>query len=115
MINRHDNLGDPSTLETKRIDPTKPPKNTHASNPFLVKLQMDMMARAHALIYDEERTFTVQILRENCSLSDWNQLDDAMLRYGLRGGLKMYAWAKRKSDWEFSIATDRLPEQNQPW
>lgn len=102
-----------------------PPPNTHASLPFLVKMQMSTIygrgygdpsiPRCFLLFYDELRTISVNSLREECDPELWVKLDSTLARLGSLDGVKLFVWARRTGEWELSITLDPLPVQNLPW
>lgn len=99
-----------------------PPPNTHASSPFLVKMQMGTICykgmtrfRCFLGFYDELRTITVNSLREECDPELWEKLDSTLARLGSLDGVKLFVWARRTGEWELSVTLDPLPVQNFPW
>lgn len=91
--------------------------NPYGSQPFLLKLQLPISSpEAIMLIYDQTRAIQLNIFRANTPLDVWSKIEDVCQAEGALKGLKLYVWARRKSDMEFSIAIDRLPDQQTiPW
>jgi hypothetical protein len=98
-----------------RDDTKTCPPNAHGSEPFIIKLQIDVQGRSHILIYDQKRTIEFQLFRSNYPPDIWMALDQTLMAHGLLGGVKLFIWARRKSNWELSLALDRLPESTIPW
>jgi hypothetical protein len=90
-----------------------PPPNKHGSQPFIVKLQMNIMGRGAILVYDRERSISFQVVKSQTPSETWKPLDDAIA--GTSSGVKLFAWAKRKSQWEVFIAVNQFPEQRLTW
>lgn len=113
LINRRTPLG-----RTEGTGPTgkEPPHNTHGMQPFLVKVQCntgDILA-GDILIYDRRRTFDAIFARAD-GAEVFDQVVQKILREGGIAKPKLYFWARRTGEWELSLATNRLPDQNVKW
>jgi hypothetical protein len=104
-----------SPMDTIRHSTGTPPPNAHGSQPFIIKLQVDVASRSTLLVYDQMRSLQFQVFRHDCPPALWEALDQTLMAHGLLGGLKLFVWARRKSNWELSLALDRLPELTFPW
>lgn len=91
--------------------------NPYGSQPFLLKIQLAISApEGSMLIYDQTRAIQLNIFQSNAPPDVWNKIEGVCQAEGALKGLKLYVWARRKSDAEFSIAIDRLPDQQTiPW
>ena len=92
-----------------------PPPNNHGSNVFLIKMQMEMQHRSSIMIYDQSRAFQIDLHKARIAPDIWNIFDRLMLEKGISSGLKIFLWAKRKSEWELSVAIDPTPNQTVGW
>jgi len=104
-----------NALEAHDPTATGPPANTHASAPFIAKIQLDNRTRATLMIYDQYRTFEAWTFLHTCGKDFWERLEGIIRRRGTLGGVKLFVWLKRKGDWEFSIALDEFPDQAIAW
>lgn len=110
----------PNSLKAKNFSrdaAAGPPSNPYGSKPFLIKVQLPLGAGAPSiLIYDQSREIQFPLLPSDCQPEVWSKLESTCRTQGVRGGIKIYVWARRKSDLELSVAIDRLPKQEKiPW
>jgi len=99
-----------------RNDSSVPP-NVHDSKVFLIKLQLALLpAVGHVMIYDRQRTFGQVFF---IGATDPQLLQDLTSEMkgprGGYGGIKMYRFAKRISDWELSLCLDKEPQSEIKW
>lgn len=88
------------------------PPNEHGSQPFPLKIQRPIGDTAESLlIYDQRRSIQLNLFADDCARGVWARLENVCKTKGVMEGLKVYVWARRKSDLELSIAPDRLPNQ----
>ena len=103
--------------QTYAPDTSKPSLNVWGNKLFLVKIQigLDVMPPSNMLLYDRKRSFKVFMVPQD----DTARFSAFFLEMtGPRGGhegLKMYRWARRTGDWEFSICLDRAPSADTKW
>lgn len=97
------------------IDTGAMPPNTHASRPFIVKMQADLHSRTHLMIYDSTKGFQIEIEEDEVDPALWRRILGAFAEVGGDRGAKIFMYVRRKEDWELSIAIDRIPEQNNTW
>ncbi|OCH86730.1 hypothetical protein OBBRIDRAFT_796890 [Obba rivulosa] len=102
----------------RKPDNSTPPPNIHGQNIFLMKLQIGYGPAAggpQAMIYDRQRSFEAYFM-EATSPQVFQELKDEMRGPRAKyGGVKMYRWAKRVSDWELSVCLDREPQTEIKW
>lgn len=91
------------------------PPNPHGSQPFILKVQTSLSSLPAMLIYDEERALESHVFSSLSPPDAWNKVHSTIRAKGVRGGIKLYFWARRHGDNEVAVAVDRLPEQNFPW
>nr|GAT49634.1 predicted protein [Mycena chlorophos] len=108
-------------------EPTEPPENTHGASPFIIKVQLSSPnAQGHAhqlfndqttrtmpeassmLIYDQRRTFEVNVWAQNDPVS-FKAVADVVRNKGDRG-IKTFCWAVRSGEWTMDICLDDLPD-----
>ncbi|KAI0752537.1 hypothetical protein C8Q80DRAFT_1267075 [Daedaleopsis nitida] len=100
-----------------KIDPSAPPPDIWGTRLFLVKIQVALttVRRSEFLLYDRKRSFKVFAYQAD-QRGAFGELDEEMVGpRGGYGGAKMYRWAKRTGDWEFSICVDREPQTDMRW
>lgn len=98
-------------------DSSEPPPNVWGDKLFLVKFQVGLgeMPPSNMMLYDRKRSFQVFMLPQ-----DNTELFSAFFREmtgprGGHGGLKMYRWARRTGNWQFSVCLDREPLTDTKW
>ncbi|TFY69765.1 hypothetical protein EVJ58_g251 [Rhodofomes roseus] len=112
-LNRHSSRATNAMNTPRQLDSSVLQPNPHGSRLFLVKLQASLGGTPSSImVYDRQRSIDVYI-------HDPEVFDD-MLREmrgprGGYGGVKMYRWAKRISDWELSICMDKEPQTEIKW
>ncbi|TBU39347.1 hypothetical protein BD309DRAFT_1083464 [Dichomitus squalens] len=123
FINRHTSTslgfeGSATQRSIRKLDGSNPPPNTYDDKPFLVKFQVALVLAglpAHMMMYDRKRTFQAFFYLEDDA---WVYADFVREMEGPRGGyggIKMYRWAKRVSEWELSVCLDREPGTDTKW
>ncbi|EMD36741.1 hypothetical protein CERSUDRAFT_50971 [Gelatoporia subvermispora B] len=115
-VNRF-NLHQAATDRIRKPDNSTPPPNLHGEKVFLVKLQLGVggPAGSNLMIYDRQRSCEVYFMRETdprLFLEFKAEVEGPRRKYG---GIKMYRWAKRISDWELSVCLDREPLNEIKW
>ncbi|KAG7091272.1 hypothetical protein E1B28_010322 [Marasmius oreades] len=89
------------------------PPNIHGNTPFLVKIQRSMGSdNDPMLVYDRQKSFQMQLIRSKdvgSHTEALRQMNDSAT------GLKIYRWAKRIGDLQFSICFDRPPPSDPLW
>ena len=117
LINRRDNFQ--SGMQSAQVTDSTPPQNVYGNRLFLVKMQYTIgHGEGTFLIYDRKRTCTVYFLESKAPETFKRFVTEIS---GPRGGhygsgrFKMYRWAKRISEWEFSICLDRVPQADILW
>ncbi|KAF9448254.1 hypothetical protein P691DRAFT_775533 [Macrolepiota fuliginosa MF-IS2] len=109
-INRYYDLDD--GLKTTQSD-SQPsaPLNIHGEKYHLLKLQLSLgnIDDPHFLVYDRYRSF--QLLFR----PDDNHLTFAIAVQAMDGYPKMYRWAKREGDWDWSICFALGPDKDPRW
>ena len=94
----------------------QPFPNIHADKLFLIKIQRSLSPGEGTLfIYDRQRSIEVLVM-ESADQALFERLRAEIT--GSRGGykgLKMYRWAKRTGDFEFSVCLDRMPQEAIKW
>ncbi|KZT37708.1 hypothetical protein SISSUDRAFT_1129421 [Sistotremastrum suecicum HHB10207 ss-3] len=107
QFNRYTRADETPVIEQVERGAPAPP-NIHADRPFVIKIQVNANS---ARIYDRRRSFDLYLSLKNDPVN--YQRMCALASTGFRG-LKCYRWAKRVSDFDFSICFDRsLPEDPQ--
>ncbi|KAF9262697.1 hypothetical protein L218DRAFT_929193 [Marasmius fiardii PR-910] len=92
------------------------PPNIHGDSPFLVKIQCPANPVMRSLggsmlIYDRQRSF-----RAHLSVADDEvAYGEAMKQPEMSTRFKIYRWAKRVGDLQFSICFDRSPSKDPLW
>ncbi|KAI0649718.1 hypothetical protein C8Q79DRAFT_343079 [Trametes meyenii] len=95
-----------------------PPPNTQGNKPFLMKIQVGLYGpgRDTMMLYDRQRSFgQVWAVRMDGAATFADLVAEMAGPRGGYGGVKMYRWAKRTGDWEFTICVDRQPEIDIKW
>ncbi|CDO77860.1 hypothetical protein BN946_scf184668.g4 [Trametes cinnabarina] len=123
LINRYTKLSRAEDVFEAKVlspDPSKaePFPNVHGDKVFLIKMQVGLTRPAHEtiMVYDRQRSFgNVFIARAQDPELFAELLTEMMSPRGGYGGVKMYRWARRVGDWEFSICIDRQPEEDIKW
>lgn len=114
--NKFNSPADVMATVAQEVDPSAVLPNPHGNRLFLVKLQAPLTGRfASIMVYDRQRSIQGYFM-----LADNPQVYPEMLREmrgprGGHGGVKMYRWAKRSSDWELSICMDKEPQADMKW
>lgn len=96
-----------------------PPPNIHGDTAFLVKIQVPLNNSDESdpdtslLIYDRRRSFDAHVLRK-LDPEKYGLIEYTVRNKGVNG-MKMYRWARRTGDWQFSICLDREPEGEVKW
>lgn len=114
--NKFNSPADVMATAAQEVDPSAVPPNPHGNRLFLVKLQAPLTGLfASIMVYDRQRSIQGYFM-----LDDNPQVYPEMLREmrgprGGHGGVKMYRWAKRSSDWELSICMDKEPQADIKW
>ena len=109
--------GQNTTSPTILLPSDGPPSNVYGSSPSLFKLQLPRLftAGGPAVIYDQPRALHITVMREDFPTDVWTKIYETCGANGFQG-VKLYVWARRTSDYELSIAIDRLPDQKTiPW
>ncbi|KAF8321618.1 hypothetical protein DL93DRAFT_2106378 [Clavulina sp. PMI_390] len=87
--------------------------NPYGSAPFILKFQVEPNLPIN--VYDQTREVQLGLLRQLCDPGVFETLVTLCQQKGFKGR-KVYLWARRKSELEFLVAVDRLPnQQNIPW
>ncbi|PIL28917.1 hypothetical protein GSI_08963 [Ganoderma sinense ZZ0214-1] len=89
-----------------------PPPNVYGDRPFLVKLQIGLGGSGMAenmMVYDRKRTAQAFVCLEDDAWAFGELVKEMKGPRGGHGGVKMYRWARRVSDWELSVCLDRAP------
>ena len=98
------------------LDPSTVPPNTHGSRPFLVKLQAPLATGfASIMVYDRQRSFQGYFMLDDNTEVYPEMLKEMQGPRGGHGGVKMYRWVKRSSDWELSVCMDKEPQTDIKW
>lgn len=99
----------------RRLDPNEIPANMHGERLFLVKITLRQDTQDSFSIYDRQNSIDIHFLKsEDHALFDEMRFEAQGPR-GNYGGLKMYRWARRISDWELSLCVDKEPQTNIKW
>ena len=106
--------GSSATIEQYHMTDTTPPFNVHGSSPFILKMQMDN-GFSNILLNDEDSSVRVRMWEHATPADIWSELKDKFGLHGSMGGHKLYVWAKRVSDWEFSVVLDIFPKSPEGW
>ena len=120
-INRYTSITRTSDLMNSitQTDSTVAPLNIHGERPFLVKIQLTQTGYGRVrtmTVYDRQRSFgNVYIAQCDDPGSFDKLLSELTGPRGGFGGVKMYRWARRVGDWEFSVCLDRPPEADIKW
>ncbi|KAM5546042.1 hypothetical protein V8D89_000168 [Ganoderma adspersum] len=103
--------------QTYQPDDSQAPPNDHGDNLFLIKMQIGVGAAPpqHMMLYDRKRSFQLWWFRAQNPATFQEFCAEMEGPRGGYGGLKMYRWAKRTGDWEFSICLDREPLTDTKW
>lgn len=86
---------DPAPLTIPATKPSTPPANPHGTNPFVLKMQLDVGTRTMFLIYDQARSLQTSIFKHTVEPYIWEKMERTIRENGLYGGWKMYVWARR--------------------
>ncbi|KAH9944915.1 hypothetical protein B0H21DRAFT_779324 [Amylocystis lapponica] len=93
-----------------------PPANMHGTRVFLVKLQIGVVGGiVNMLIHDRQRSFDAYFEETRAPAVFAAFKAEMQGPRGGRLGRKMYRWAKRESDWAFSVCLDRAPDTEIMW
>lgn len=92
-------------------DSDEVPPNIHGTHPFLIKIQQSIGGYS-MLMYDRARSFKVHSTPEEDSeaVQKISSLISVSPTFG-----KIYRWAKRIDDHQFSVCLDRPPPQTPTW
>ncbi|KAI0672104.1 hypothetical protein C8Q78DRAFT_971565 [Trametes maxima] len=107
-----------NTLPKRGSGELVPPPNTQGDKPFLMKIQVGLHGpgRDIMMLYDRQRSFgQVWTVRMDGPATFADLVAEMAGPRGGYGGVKMYRWAKRTGDWEFTICVDRQPETDIKW
>ena len=121
MVNRFSGPGDTMDALMKRtyvpgVSDKVPPVNIWGNKLFLVKIQPTMSGSpTHMMLYDRKRSFQVFFVREDDTVNFAAFLEEVRGPRAEMKGLKMYRWARRTGDWEFSVCLDRAPAVDTKW
>ena len=66
------------------------------------------------MVYDRERTVMGYFMQSDDTISFWKIKHEIQGPRGVRG-VKVYRWAKRTGDFEFSVCFDRAPKESIDW
>ena len=120
MINRFSGQETPEQLAARTYVPgltdKSPPPNVWGSKPFLVKIQIQLCQDpTNAMLYDRKLSFRVFFRAEDGVDTFGELLRELRSERAELPGAKMYRWARRTGDWEFSVCLDRKPTVNAQW
>ncbi|KZT64969.1 hypothetical protein DAEQUDRAFT_565796 [Daedalea quercina L-15889] len=97
-------------------DPAAAPPNVHGARLFLVKLQVSLGGTPTSImVYDRQRSVQGYFMRRDSPEVFGEMLQEMQGPRGGYGGVKMFRWAKRVSDWELSVCLDREPQTEIKW
>ena len=107
----------PQRSDSYQPSDSEAPPNDHGDNLFLIKMQVGVGAASpqHMMLYDRKRSFQLWWFRAQDPATFGEFCAEMVGPRGGYGGLKMYRWAKRTGDWEFSICLDREPLTDTKW
>ena len=99
------------------LDASRPPPNVWGDKPFLMKLQVALghTPPSNMVLYDRKRSFEVYLLSQDNPPLFAAFLNEMTGPRGGYEGLKMYRWARRTGDWQFSVCLDRTPPNDAKW
>lgn len=101
---------------TQEADPSAVPPNPHGGRLFLVKLQAPLTGLFDTImVYDRQRSIQGYFMLDDNAEVYPEMISEMQGPRGGHGGVKMYRWAKRSSDWELSICMDREPLTDIKW
>ena len=110
----------PSAEDSKWLDfngPSSSPPNVWGDKLFILKIQVGMGSQtpSNMMLYDRKQSFRVFMVPEDDTERFSAFLREMTRPRGGHGGLKMYRWARRTGDWEFSVCLDRAPLVDTKW
>ncbi|RDB27781.1 hypothetical protein Hypma_003242 [Hypsizygus marmoreus] len=111
IINRYDSLHD-AKQRIEKEDLNVPPPNIHGDKAFLLKFQISLNQFGDdtaMLLYDRQKSFQVY----------WRKREDREVfaegEKAITGKVRIYRWARRVGDFQFSVCFDRAPEKDPVW
>ncbi|KAH9925054.1 uncharacterized protein BXZ73DRAFT_50322 [Epithele typhae] len=93
------------------------PPNVWGNKLFLLKLQVGLGGTSpqDIMMYDRKRSLRVFMVPLDNPEAFRDFVTEMLQPSNPYGGIKMYRWARRTGDWEFSICMDREPTMTVMW
>jgi len=115
-LNKHGLRTSDGRNAIRKLDSSVIPPNPHGNRVFLVKLQASLgNTPSSIMVYDRQRSVDAYFLLNDNHEVFIEILQEMRGPRGGYGGVKMYRWAKRVSDWELSICMDKEPQTEIKW
>ena len=119
-LNKHATPASTESLASHAQRPgTAPPSppDVWGDRLFLIKFQIGLGSAVppYMMMYDRKRSFQVFTVPQDGAAPFAELLADMRGPRGGYGGIKMYRWARRTGDWEFSVCVDREPQTDTKW
>lgn len=115
-LNKHGLRTSDGRNAIRKLDSSVIPPNPHGNRVFLVKLQASLgNTPSSIMVYDRQRSVDAYFLLNDNHEVFIEILQEMRGPRGGYGGVKMYRWVKRVSDWELSICMDKEPQTEIKW